>query len=244
MSDLSFNLTKALQERLAELGYYRLRIDGVDGPGTRNAIIRFKEAHGLRARAFVGPLTLSRLFSPDATPWSPPATSPAVLNSPPWLVESRGLLGLRETPGKASNPRIMQMARDLDQWYPGDDVPWCGLFVAHCMAVGAPDEPQDFNRLGARAWLEYGVAQDDRDVPLGGIGVLWRTHRVNSWHGHVFIITGQSNDAIRGIGGNQSDAVTETWFPRSRLLGVRGPNGFDLQSAPRAATGALSKSEA
>ena len=88
----------------------------------------------------------------------------AVDNEPPWLTEARSLLGTPETPGSANNPAIMEWARNLDQWYPGDDVPWCGLFVAHCMSVGAPDEPQAFNRLGARNWLEYG---DECDVDLG-----------------------------------------------------------------------------
>ena len=235
------DLVSTVQSRLADLGYYRLRVDGQEGPGTRNAMIDFKEAHGLRAREFPGPITLEALFSAKAKPAPAPV---AVGNDPAWLTEARRLLGTREAPGAANNPTIMGWARDLDQWYPGDDVPWCGLFVAHCMSAGAPNVPQDFNRLGARAWLEYGDEADADNPPLGGVGVLWRTHKTKSWNGHVFIVTGQSRTAIRGIGGNQSDNVTETWFDRDRLLGVRVPPGFNHVAAPSAATGALSTNEA
>ncbi len=136
----------------------------------------------------------------------------------------------------------MRWARDLDQWYPGDDVPWCGLFIAHCMNVGAPDEPQDFNRLGARAWGGYG--EDAGGPQLGAICTLWRTHPTRSWNGHVLIITGQSADAIRGIGGNQGDAVSEAWFSRARVLTFRQPTGAVLVPAPTARTGELSTNEA
>lgn len=237
--DFTTNVVRALQQRLAELRYYHLRIDGKPGPGTSDAVIRFKRAHGLLPRDYIGPVTMARLWSPEARP-APPAAAAA--DAPPWLSEARQLLGTRETPGAANNPEIMGWARGLDQWYPGDDVPWCGLFVAHCMAAGAPDEPQAFNRLGARNWLQYGEAADG--APLGGVAVFWRTHPTKSWNGHVALITGQNDTHIRCIGGNQSDNVTEAWFDRSRLLGIRQPVGADLPEAPRATTGAISTNEA
>ncbi|MDD9740898.1 TIGR02594 family protein [Marinovum sp. SP66] len=245
---LDKDLITATQTRLAQLGFYRLRIDGVAGTGTEDAVIRFKEANGLRARAFIGPVTSRLLWSDAAKPWAAPADASGL----PWLAEARALLGTREVAGKGNNPVIMKWAIDLDQWYTGDDVPWCGLFAAHCMAAGAPDEPQDFNRLGARNWLEYGRdaldgADPERaDLPLGGVAVFWRTHKTKSWNGHVApAITGANKTHLRVIGGNQSDNVTEAWFPRSRLLGVRFPHGFDASKpAPFAATGNLSTSEA
>ena len=231
------DLNRAIQTRLADLGYYRLRIDGIHGPGTSSAVVRFKAAHGLRARDYVGPQTLTLLFGKDAKP--APMLYP-VGNEPAWLTEARKLLGTREVAGSRSNPAIMTWARDLDQWYPGDDVPWCGLFVAHCMSVGAPDTPQNFNRLGARAWGDYGVKAG---FDLGAICTLWRTHPEKSWHGHVFIVTGIADDAVRGIGGNQGDTVSETWFSRDRVLALRKPD-VALKPAPRATKGTLSTNEA
>lgn len=235
------NLVAALQTRLAALSYYRLRIDGLPGPGLSGAVVRFKKAHGLLARDFIGPVTLGAMFSADAKPWVAP---PAIDGEPPWLTEARSLIGLRETPGPGNNLAIMRWARDLDQWYPGDDVPWCGLFVAHCMAVGAPNEPQDFNRLGARAWRNYGVEVGVDVPPIGSVCVLWRTHPTRSVNGHVFIVTGHSRDAIRGIGGNQRDSVSETWFDRGRVLGCYMPDGHIWTPSPFAPTGQLSTNEA
>lgn len=235
------DLMKTTQGRLADLGYYHGQIDGKEGVLTRQAMVDFKEIHELRSRPFPGPLTMTELWAPTATPRPKPAPAASNTEDPLWLVEARRLLGTREAPGSANNPIIMGWARNLDQWYPGDDVPWCGLFVAHCMSVGAPDEPQGFNRLGARAWKEFGV---ECPIWLGGVAVFWRTHPTKSWNGHVAIITGQSKDALRVIGGNQSDNVTETWIPKSRLIGVVGPTAWTGVPAPMATTGAFSTNEA
>ncbi len=231
-------LIATIQGRLADLGYYAGQIDGIPGPATENAMSRFKAAHGMRDRPFPGPLTMTALWSAAAKNAPVPQ---AAGNEPAWLVEARALLGTRETPGAANNPTIMGWARDLDQWYPGDDTPWCGLFVAHCMARGAPEEPQAFNRLGARQWLEYG---EPCDALIGAVAIFWRTHKTKSWNGHVALLTGQSDTALRVIGGNQSDNVTETWIARDRLLGFRAPQGFKGVQAPAAKAGALSRSEA
>lgn len=236
--DFKAQLIASQQQRLADLGYYRLKVDGVVGAGTKNAMARFKGSNGLRPRPMPGPLTMQRLWDGSATPWKP---QEAVKGDPAWLTEAKALLGVREAPGGANNAQIMGWARDLDQWYPGDDTAWCGLFVAHCMAVGAPDEPQGFNRLGARAWLEYGK---DHGEKLGSVCVLWRTSRAH-WHGHVGLITGQNSTHVRLLGGNQGDRVSEDWFSRSRVLGFRGPVDWnDPVDVPFAATGRLSQTEA
>jgi len=232
------DLIRTTQGRLADLGYYAGQLDGVTGSATESAMTRFKAAHGYRARSFPGELTLTALWAETAKRAPLPE---AFGHDPAWLSEARALLGTREVPGAANNPAIMGWARDLDQWYPGDDVPWCGLFVAHCMARGAPQEPQAFNRLGARAWLEYGKACE---AVTGAIAVFWRTHPTKSWNGHVAILTGQSDSALRVIGGNQSDNVTETWIARDRLLGFRAPAGFTGNPAPTARQGVLSINEA
>lgn len=238
------NVVAAVQTYLANLGYYRLRIDGVPGPGTSDATIRFKKANGLAARDFVGVLTLAALVSPEAKPAPAPV---AVGIDPAWVTEARSLLGVKEAPGATNNPAIMKWARDLDQWYPGDETAWCGLLVAHCMAAGAPNEPQAFNRLGARAWGAYGVSacEPDEHPPIGAVCTLWRTHPTKSWHGHVFIVTGYdpTTGAVRGIGGNQSDSVSEMWFEGDRVLSYRRPAGVALPLAPVAPRGKLSADE-
>ncbi|MDD9910202.1 MAG: TIGR02594 family protein [Ahrensia sp.] len=240
MSELGKQLITALQHRLKEKRWYRGKLDGISGALTSSAIVDFKQAHNLRARDFVGPVTLGRLFSEDAKAAPAPKRK---RGEPLWLAEARRLLGTREAPGKRNNPVIMDWADDLDQWYPGDDVPWCGLFVAHCMHVGAPGEPQDFNRLGARNWLDYG---DPIDPKVGAICVFWRTHRTRSWNGHVGFIVGEDKSAYHVLGGNQSDAVTITRISKSRLLGCRAPEGWSGGSSvlESVVSGKLSTNEA
>lgn len=235
------DLITSTQTRLKELGYYNLRVDGISGPGTEEAMTRFKEVSGLRERPFPGPITLGLLWGDDAIPFTvtPPVGSTS--EDPAILTEARRHLGVQEIRGSKHSPTIMGWADDLDQWYPGDETPWCGLFVAICAARGAPDEPQDFNRLGARQWLKWGKPTDG--YPLGSVVVFWRT-APSHWHGHVAIVTGQNDTHVRVIGGNQSNEVNERWFAKSRVLGVRVPEGIDYPESPVARTGQLSTNEA
>lgn len=230
-------------QRLQYLGYYHLKIDGKEGPGIRNAVTQFKAAVGLYPRPKIGPLTLTAIFSPEAPHKPKPAP---ITGEPEWLTEARSLIGTKEVRGKGDNPIIMDWAEQLDQWYPGDDVPWCGLFVAHCMAHGAPDEPQKFNRLGARAWRAFGVKVEPC---VGAIGVFWRTHKTKSVNGHVAFIIGKGTDADGDyfiiVGGNQSDNVTITKIDADRLLECRAPAGFKGKALPKMTlAGARSKNEA
>ncbi|MGB1215387.1 MAG: TIGR02594 family protein [Pikeienuella sp.] len=218
---MQYDLLRLVQGQLKLLGYYTGHVDGQPGPLTSQAVIDFKREHGLRARDLIGLITLSTLFGPDAKAAPEPSPLPG---EPLWLAEARRLLGTREVPGPGNNPKIMQWAEDLDQWYPDDATPWCGLFVAHCMAKGAPSTPQEFNRLGARAWRAYGVRCEPS---VGAIAVFWRTHPKTSYNGHVGFIVGADDDAYHILGGNQSDNVTITRVAKFRLLECRAPAGFE-----------------
>lgn len=231
-------LLSTLQTRLADLGYYKGKIDGVYGPLTSYALIDFKKNNGYLARDYPGILTLSKLFSSEAV------RKPQVTGTdtdPAWMVEAKSLIGTDEWAGNANNPVIMNWAKDLDQWYPADSVAWCGLFVAHCMAVGAPDEPQDFNRLGAREWTKFG---EKKDPMYGAIGVFWRVSP-NSWQGHVGFLVGQDSSTYHILGGNQSDSVNVTRISKNRLLEFRGPKGWEGdRNLKSVTTGDLSRNEA
>jgi hypothetical protein len=55
------NVAVAVQQRLAEAGYYRGTIDGVIGNGTRNAIRAYERANGLRVDGRIDAELLARL---------------------------------------------------------------------------------------------------------------------------------------------------------------------------------------
>lgn len=238
--NMAQQILQVVQIRLAQLGYYLLVPDGLPGVGTSNAVIEFKRNHGLNPRDYMGPITLATLFNSDAK--RAPVNENVLVNDPPWLTEARRLLGTKEVIGASNNPIIMNWAKDLDQWYTGDDVPWCGLFMAHCMRAGAPEEPQDFNRLGARAWAAFG---EKTQASYGCIGVFWRTDKLNSPNGHVAFIIGEFGDYYIILGGNQSDNVTITKIAKSRLLDCRAPSNWKPIKLPKVSLeGALSVNEA
>jgi uncharacterized protein (TIGR02594 family) len=170
----------------------------------------------LQVDGVVGPLTLAKMFGDGVG-------AVAVNVAIPWLAEAQRLRGLKEVQGAANNPVIMGWAEGLNLDYAGDDVPWCGLFVAHCIAAVLPGEPQPANPLGARQWLKFG-----RDVvpQVGAVMVFWRGSR-DGWTGHVALYVGEDSAAYHVLGGNQSDAVTVTKISKSRLLGARWPVSVD-----------------
>ena len=82
----------AIQQRLAELGYYTGAVDGISGTGTKKAITLFQQQHDLTADGIYGPATAAVLFSDQAhpvqtTPTPDPNLTPGLMaNGYPILV--------------------------------------------------------------------------------------------------------------------------------------------------------------
>ena len=134
--------------------------------------------------------------------------------SPKILVEAVKLIGTKEIVGKEHNPVILGWARDLDlgKVYTADEIPWCGLFIAHCAktaGVEVVDKP-----LWALSWANYG----DRvtEPMLGDILTFKR-----DGGGHVGIYVGEDKDCYHVLGGNQGNAVSVTRILKSRLYQAR-----------------------
>ena len=202
-----------IQQALARLGFKPGPLDGVWGRQTGAALRAFQTSKGLDPDGTLGPLTLAALI-----PGKPPANDladPALL----WFKEATRLIGTRETPGTGSNPVILDWAGDLGIPYKGDDIPWCGLFVAHCIASTLDREPTPSNVLGARAWQSFGI----RTAPTpGAVMVFWR-QSPQSGKGHVGFYAGEDATAYRILGGNQSDSVSLAWVAKDRLVTARWP---------------------
>ena len=60
--------TRAVQQRLKDLGYYTGNVDGISGPGTQRAVTLFQQQHQLEADGIYGPATAAVLFSDSAHP--------------------------------------------------------------------------------------------------------------------------------------------------------------------------------
>lgn len=212
---------KQIQQRLMEHGYNLgpWGADGVLGPATEAAIIQFKVQHGLRARPYVGPITLAALFDK--------AKGPHALRADiPWMQEVAKHMGLHERRNFAA---LFAFLRS-DGAAVGDPrkFPWCGDLVETSIKLTMPNEkfkgPLAENPYLARNWLHLGY---DCGPRYGAVVVFWRGRR-NGWSGHVGFAVGRdpARGRIRVRGGNQSNSVNDAWLSSSRLLGYRCPSTF------------------
>lgn len=214
MTSKSMENVKRIQHALARKGYSPGPVDGIWGRMTESAVRRFQLDHGLVADGIVGPKTSAVLFGNELA--SNPADDPSI----PWFQEARRLVGVREVVGPGNEPTIIDWATKAGIDYRDDDIPWCGLFVAHCVSTALSSEILPGNPLGARQWLKFGAPCDPT---LGSILVFWRGKR-DGWKGHVGFYAGEDADAFHVLGGNQGNAVSIVRIGRDRLLGARWPS--------------------
>lgn len=144
--------------------------------------------------------------------------------TPLWIQEGEKYIGLREIPGKAHAPQIIQWLIKLNAWWRDDETPWCGLFVAFClMAAGIPI-PKHWYR--AKAYLDWGYPID---APCYGCIVVF----TRDGGGHVGFVVGKDElGRLMVLGGNQKNMVSIAPFNMSRVAGYRMPSA--VYYAPRA----------
>lgn len=238
---MSSPAVERIQTALSQQSFNPGMIDGEWGRKTIEAVRAFQAAKGLGVDGLVGPQTSKLLFGKTA----PPAAS-AMQNSGSvlvWFEEAKSLLGTKEAKGNPNNPVILDWAENLDIGYPGDEVPWCGLFVAHCIGSTLPGEALPGNPLGARQWATFGEATTPK---LGAVMVFWRESK-RSFKGHVGFYNGEDNGAYQILGGNQSDQVSLAWVGKDRLLEARWPTSarsLTSKAVTKTKTGGLSTNEA
>lgn len=141
----------------------------------------------------------------------------AALTGPLMVVHAVKLYGTLETPGPGNNPTIMAWAKEtgLDHaGYTGDDVPWCGLFMA-LIAKRAGKNPPAVP-LRALSWATFGVAS-----PEPSLGDVLTFQRQGG--GHVALYVGEDETRFYCLGGNQGDAVTIVAKEKARLHACRRP---------------------
>jgi len=134
-----------------------------------------------------------------------------------WLAVAKQEVGVKERPGMADNPRIIQYHATTTLRATDDEVPWCSSFVNWCFAQRGYTGTRS---AAARSWINWG-ARLDRPV-LGCVVVMTRTGG-----GHVGFYMGEDDSHVLVLGGNQDDAVNIRKYPKSRVIGYRLPK--DLQ---------------
>lgn len=228
-----------LQTALRAAGFDPGPLDGAFGPKTRAAVVAFQARHRLVQDGIAGPATQAALTG-AATPLPAASLVPAAL---PWLAEAARLIGTTEIAGPSHSRTILDWAKAAQIGYAEDEIPWCGLFVAHCITATLPAETIPANPLGARQWMTFG-----REVApqLGAVLVFWRGSR-DGWLGHVALYWAEDAEYYYVLGGNQSNAVNITKLDKSRLLGARWPTGvapLEQRRTPGGSAISLSTNEA
>jgi len=158
--------------------------------------------------------------------------------TPSWLKTAKALIGTREIKGPQHNSRISGWLAKLGAWWRDDETPWCGVFVAHCMAESGLPYPKYYMR--AKAWADYGsLLRRDRLAP-GAILVFQRPGG-----GHVGFYVAEDNLYYHVLGGNQANMVNITRIAKSRCIASRWPKGVAVTQSPVivSATGTVSVNE-
>ncbi len=205
---------RAIQDRLNELGFGPLEVDGLFGAKTGAAVRAFKRSVGLKDRDYVGELTWTALMGKSVD-------QEGREGDLPWMAEAFRLVGLHEYRNKGDLENLWDdTAGELDPV----EVPWCGQFEAHIQRVADPRVELPANHLASRSWDSWG---EPCELQFGAICRFWRGSK-NSWTGHIGNYVAETADAIKLVGGNQSNAVTDSaWLSKGRLVAVRWPRGFE-----------------
>ena len=230
--------TRQIQQSLKDAGFDPGPIDGIRGRKTIKAIKDFQASNGLVVDGLVGPKTKAALMKCSQAQGEEPQVEEeekfAIPPTIPWLETAYHLIGTQEQPGAGSNEAILGWAEDLEiTSYNDDDIPWCGLFVAHCVGSQMPEEALPNNPLGARQWGGFG---SEVSPCLGSVMVFWRGSR-DGWKGHVGFYWAEDDNAYHILGGNQSNSVSVTRVAKNRLLSARWPDtGLDAENIIRRAS--------
>lgn len=165
---------------------------------------------------------------------------------PEWLKIALLELGVEEIVGAGHNQRILEYHAATTLCASTDEVPWCSSFVCWAMELAGHTSTAS---AASRSWLNWGQPiQTPRRGAICIFSRLSRDGRVLQGQGHVGFFMSSSIGAdgaerYQILGGNQSNAVTLTSIPASRLLGIRwkktAANSATVKAAGSAATGGL-----
>ena len=206
---------KEIQQKLRDLGFDPVYIDGIPGRLTTGAIERFQKSRGLSITGLADTPTVRALFGNSASAGDP---------TPPWITLARTKMGLHEVTNKKSLMDFLKLGKGTI----GDPAKtaWCGDFVETCIAVSLPKEPMLANPYAAINWLKFGKSTTGR---LGAILVFHRGDP-KDWQGHVGFYVGEDATHYQVLGGNQSNSVCISRIAKNRLRpdGIRWPSTYDL----------------
>ncbi|MCK9378318.1 MAG: TIGR02594 family protein, partial [Syntrophobacterales bacterium] len=135
---------------------------------------------------------------------------------PAWIVWAMKQIGIKELPGAGDNPEIISWFEltTLPKEYWHDATAWCAVFVNAGFCLNGV---KGLRSARAKDWLGFGRPVE---APEKGDVVVFRW---DDGSHHVAYCLALEDDQVRVIGGNQSNAVTETTYPLRNVAGFRRP---------------------
>lgn len=131
----------------------------------------------------------------------------------PWMDVAEAEKGVSEISGSKHNPRIVEYHQAAALKAKDDETAWCASFVCWVLEKSGF---KSTDSAWARDYLNYGKKCDPQ---YGCIVVFSR----GSNSGHVGFYVKSDADYIYVLGGNQSNQVNVSKYPKSRVLGYRWP---------------------
>lgn len=131
-----------------------------------------------------------------------------------WLTLAKGYLGEHEILGVKDNQFILDCFKFTNYKASHDEVPWCAAFVSRVLEESGYKSSHsawafDFSNYGTKSELKAGAI----------VVFKWATGG-----GHVSIIDHMVDEhTVACCGGNQSDMVKISQFPRASIIALRWP---------------------
>ena len=126
------------------------------------------------------------------------------------------LYGLKEIAGEKHNKKILEFFEAVGhKWVQNDETAWCAAFVGWCLST---EGYVHSGKLNARSYLDIGHRTENPVV--GDLVVLWRI-KEDSVYGHVGFYVNEKDGFINVLGGNQSNMVKISAYPKRQLLQYR-----------------------
>ncbi len=158
---------------------------------------------------------------------------PRGLDATPWLGHAYDLLNAGTGLSKDPEARLLKWIDRIDRRLPVISLPWCGFFVAHCLAEVLEDFTPPRHYFRARHWQTWG---EPARPQLGAIMHIWYM-KPNSPFGHVGFYVGEDSDCYHLLGGNQHDTIMIMRFSKLRCDAVRWPAGVPQPGITRVMPG-------
>jgi len=121
-------------------------------------------------------------------------------------------MGIAEIPGKAQQKRILEYHACTSLKAKQEEVPWCASFANWVLKQSGLEGT---NSAAARSFMKWGK---EIKRPVKGCIVVF----TRKGGGHVAFFHSDAGEHVLVLGGNQSDKVSISSYPKARLLGYRG----------------------